>query len=447
MSSGLRATPDPPDLYSQLAAAELLISPKLDYNLPVPERLFDRHLRRDVVDALADSRAVAVLGARQVGKSTLVAQIASGEHPARLISLDDDATAEAARTDPTGFIADIGRPVAIDEIQRAPELLLAIKRWLDTDQTRGQFLLTGSANILSLPTVADALPGRVEYLTLWPLSQGEIHDDHERFIDGLFAGQFPKLAGAPVGRRALAPTLVAGGYPEARNRGARGRTRFFSSYIASIIGRDLDDIANVRNVENIERLLFVIAARSGGLTSFHGMGKDLELDAHTVRSHTKILEDLFLVRQLKPWHVNLGNRQIKSSKTYIVDSGMLAHLIGADERRIVQDGAVAGTMLESFVAMELLRQADWADHPLQLFHYRDKQQREVDIVIERHDGDVIGIEVKASATPSAADFAGLSHLRDKLGPRFKAGVVLHTGADTLPFGDRLAAVPVSGLWN
>lgn len=169
--------------------------------------------------------------------------------------------------------------MAIDEIQRAPELLLAIKRRLDADQTRGQFLLTGSANILSLPTVADALPGRVEYLTLWPLSQGETRDVRERFIDELFDRRFSRVTGAPVGRRALAPTLVAGGYPEARGREARGRARFFSSYIASIIGRDLDDVANVRNVENIERLLFVIAARSGSLTSFHGIGRDLELDA------------------------------------------------------------------------------------------------------------------------------------------------------------------------
>ena len=177
------------------------------------------------------------------------------------------------------------------------------------------------------------------------------------------------------------------------------------------------------------------------------MGNDLELDANTVRSHTKILENLFLVRQLKPWHVNLGSRQIKSSKTYVVDSGILAHLIGADERRIVDDGAVAGTMLESFVAMELLRQSDWADRPVQLFHYRDKQHREVDVIIERHDGDIVGIEVKASATPSTVDFTGLRYLRERLGRRFKAGVVVHTGADTLPFGDRLAAVPVSGLWS
>jgi predicted AAA+ superfamily ATPase len=409
--------------------------------------LFPRSLRQDVVDALADSRAVAILGARQVGKSTLVAQIVSDEHPARLITLDDQPTAEAARADPVGFIADIDEPVAIDEIQRVPELLLAIKRRLDADNTRGQFLLTGSANLLSLPTVSDALPGRVEYLTLWPLSQGEMLGSRGRFVDELFAGRFPKLTGAPVGRRAFAAALVTGGYPEAQARTPRGLTRFFSSYIASIIGRDLDDVANVRNVENIERLLFVLAARAGGLTNFHGIGRDLGLDANTVRSHTKILEDLFLVHQLKPWHVNLGNRQIKSSKTYIVDSGLLAHLVGADERRIAEDGAVAGAMLESFVAMELLRQAEWADRPTQLFHYRDKPQREVDIVIERHDGDVVGVEVKAGATPSEADFKGLAYLREKLGARFKAGVVLHAGADTLPFGDRLAASPLSGLWG
>lgn len=409
--------------------------------------LLQRHIRRDLLEALSDSRAVALLGARQVGKSTLVADLVEKDYPARLISLDDDATASAARADPSGFIADITGPAAIDEIQRAPELLLAIKRRLDANQTRGQFLLTGSANILSLPTVADALPGRVEYLALWPFSQGELHGVHESFIDGLFEGRPPKLSGMPVGRAAVAPMLVTGGYPELQDRSARSRTRFFSSYVASIIGRDLDDIANVRNVENIERLLFVIAARSGGLTSFHGIGGDLGLDANTVRAHTKILEDLFLVRQLKPWHVNLGSRQIKSSKLYIVDTGFLAYLIGANERRVAEDGAVAGPVLESFVVMELLRQADWAREPLQLFHYRDKQQREVDVVIERHDGDVVGVEVKASATPATGDFAGLRYLRDKLGDRFKCGIVLHTGSESLPFGDRLRAVPLSGLWS
>jgi uncharacterized protein len=409
--------------------------------------LLTRHARPQILEALAESRAVALLGARQVGKSTLVADLAATHYRARVINLDDEATANAARADPIGLVAGIAGPTVIDEIQRAPGLLLAIKQRLDSDRSRGQFLLTGSANILTLPTVTDALPGRIEYLNLWPLSQGELRNHRETFIDDLFDGRFPQVGGAPVGRGAVAAMLATGGYPELQGRSARGRARFFSSYIASIIGRDLDDIANVRNVENVERLLFIIAARSGGLTSFHGMAGDLGLDTNTVRAHTKILEDLFLVHQLRPWHVNLGSRQIKSPKLHLIDSGLLAYLIGANERRITEDSSVAGTLLGSFVAMELLRQADWSQEPVQLFHYRDKQQREVDILLERHSGEVIGIEVKASATPSSGDFAGLRYLRGKLGPRFKAGAVLHTGADALPFGDRLAALPVSGIWS
>jgi predicted AAA+ superfamily ATPase len=240
--------------------------------------------------------------------------------------------------------------------------------------------------------------------------------------------------------------LTTGGYPEVVGRSTRGRSRFFASYIASMIGRDIDDVANLRNVENVEHLLYLIAARSGALANFHGMASELGVDANTVSSHAKILEDLFLVRRLKPWRSNLGSRHIKTPKLYVVDCGLLAFLIGANERRIAGDGAVAGTMMESFVAMELLRQSEWAEEPVLLFHYRDKEQREIDVVMERHSGEVVGVEVKATATPSRQDFAGLRYLRDKLGTRFKAGVVLYTGSDTLPYGDRIAAVPLSGLW-
>jgi uncharacterized protein len=413
----------------------------------MPKGLLARHVRPRVLEALAESRAVALLGARQVGKSTLVADIAAHEHPARLISLDDEPTANAVREDPAGFVAAISGPAVIDEVQRVPSLLLAIKRRLDSDQTRGQFLLTGSANILTLPTVADALPGRVQYVNLSPLSQGELRGTRETFIDAIFDARFPPISGATIGRAAAAGMLVTGGYPELQGRSPRGRSDFFSSYVSSLIGRDLQDIANVRNVENIERLLYVIAARSGGLASFHGMAADLGVDTNTARAHTKILEDLFLVAKLQPWHTNLSSRQIKSPKLYILDGGLLAYLIGANERRIAQDGSIAGAMLETFVAMELRRQADWAQELVSLYHYRDKQQREVDVILERRSGEVVGVEVKAAATPTSADFAGLRHLRDKLGARFKAGALIYTGADTLPFGDRLAAVPLNGLWR
>jgi uncharacterized protein len=407
-----------------------------------------RHVRGEVLEALGESRAVALLGARQVGKSTLARELAaSGAYPARLFDLDDDEVAAAARLDPRGFVAEISGPAIIDEVQRAPGLLLAIKQRLDTDQSRGQFLLTGSANLLTLPTVADALPGRVEYVNLWPFSQGELRGRRETFIERLFEGGGPPpVSGAPVGRGAVAGLIVTGGYPEPQGRGARGRARFFASYVSSLLSRDLGDVASVRDVGRIEQLLRVIAARSGALASFHGMASDLGIDAGTVRAHTEILESLFLVRRLRPWTANLGSRQVKTPKLYVVDSGLLASLLGAGERRFVEDGGVAGALLESFVAMELVRQSDWCEQPLSLFHYRDKQQREVDVVLERHSGEVVGVEVKAAATVDGRDLAGLRHLRDRLGERFKAGVVLYTGSEALPFGERLSVVPLSGLW-
>lgn len=410
--------------------------------------LVERLVRPLLLEALSESRAVALLGARQVGKSTLARSIAEREHPARFITLDAAAALDAAHADPEGFVAALDGPTVIDEIQRAPDLLLAIKQRLDDDTARGQFLLTGSADLLTLPTVADALPGRVEYVSLWPLSQRELRGSGGDFVDALFDGDLPRLSGEPIGRAPIAAMLATGGYPELLTvRSARGRARFFASYLASLFRRDLAEVANVHKPTNVERLLSVIAARTGSLASYHGMGVDLGVDANTARAHTRILERLFLVQRLDPWHVNIGPRQVKSPKLHVADSGLLAYLLDGDERRIADDGEVAGRLLESFVATELARQNGWSDNPAQLFHYRDQKQGEVDVVLERRGGDVAGVEVKAAATVTSADFRGLRHLRDRLGARFRAGVVLHTGPETLPFGDRLTAVPIAGLWS
>lgn len=399
-----------------------------------------------MLEALSESRAVALLGARQVGKSTLALEIARSGHLAEYISLDEAGVARAARSDPVEMIASLSGPAVIDEIQRAPELLLAIKQRLDADDAPGQFLLTGSADLLTLPTIADALPGRVQYLRLWPLSQAELRGAKAAFVDPLFEGRFPPVADAPIGRRAAGPMLVRGGYPEAQRHSPRGLGRFFESYVESLLGRDVADVANVREPRNLDRVLRLIGARSGAILSINGMAGELDIGRATVASHIEILERLFLVRRLGAWRRNLGDRLVKSPKAYVVDSGLLAALVGADESRIVEDGELAGAMLESFVAMELVRQAELAEWPLTVHHYRDQRQREVDVVLERHSGEVVGVEVKAGATPHSADFAGLRYLRDRLGQRFKAGALIYTGSRTLPFGDRLAAVPVSGLW-
>ncbi len=345
------------------------------------------------------------------------------------------------------MIANLRGPVVIDEIQRAPDLLLAIKVKLDSDDSRGQFLLTGSADLLTLPTIADALPGRVQYLRLWPFSQAELRGVDSSFIDLVFTGRFPKVTDAPPGRRAIATTLLVGGYPEAQGQSPRALSRFFESYVESLLSRDLSDVANVREPSNVSDVLQMVAARSGAILNVNGIARDLGISRVTVEKHVAILERLFLVRRVRSWHRNLGAKLVKSPKLHVVDSGLLAHLTGADETRIVEDGAFAGAMFESFVAMELVRLAELSERPPSIHHYRDQRQREVDVILERRSGEIVGVEVKAGASPDAEDFAGLRYLRDTLGGRFKAGVLLYTGSQTIPFGDRLAAVPVSGLWQ
>jgi uncharacterized protein len=413
----------------------------------VSERLIARSLRPLVVEALADTRVVVVLGARQVGKSTLVEQIAREDRAAAVFTLDDQETRAAANEDPTGFIAALTPPVVIDEIQRSPDLLLAIKARVDREHSPGQFLLTGSANLLTAPRIADALTGRAEYLRLLPFSQGELRGEQETFIARLFQGAWPHVLDAPVGRSAYAEVIVAGGYPTAVQRSPARRARFFDSYIEAIIRRDLSTIAQVHDQANIGNLLAALGAISGSLLNYDGLSRDLGVSANTLRAHTSLLETLFLVARIEAWNSNLLGRLIKTPKVYVADTGLLSHLVGADAARINTDGRIAGSFFETFVVNELRRQITWQQDPPRQYHYRDRDGREVDVVLERRDGSIVGIEAKAAASVSSSDFRGLRHLREKLGSRFKFGALLYAGQRSLPFGDRLAAVPVSGLWS
>lgn len=392
------------------------------------------------------ARAAALLGARQAGKSTLAQVLASGPVPADYVTLDDAGVRAAARADPEGFVASLGRTTVIDEVQRAPDLLLAVKSRLDRDRRPGQFLLTGSANLRRIPTVADALPGRVDYLTLWPLTQGEIAGRPEGFIEAAFAGESPSLSGAPVGRPAYGGVVLVGGFPEARGRTGPGRTRFFASYVDSIVERDVADAARVHDPGSIATLLRLVAARSASLARYDALGRDAGIDGKTAKSHVEVLERLFLVRVRRPWHVNLGKRQVKAPKLYVADSGLLSALIGINEERLARDDGVAGALFETFVANELERQASWSLEPTTFWHYREGD-REVDVIAERPSGEIVGVEVKASATVHERDFAGLRHLRDRVGGRLRAGFVVYAGARTLRFGERLFALPLRGLWE
>ncbi len=399
-----------------------------------------------MVEAMRYARAVALLGPRQAGKSTLAKILASTRLPADYLTLDDEATRSLAAGDPQGFVAALGARTVLDEVQRAPEVLLAIKSRLDRDDRPGQFLLTGSANLRRIPTVADALPGRIDYLTLWPLTQSEIAARRSTLLDRLLNRALPDIFRAQrVGRVDYADTLLAGGFPEALRRPAPSRRRFFDSYLTTIVERDVAETSRVHDPESVATLVRLIAARSGSLARYDSLGRDAGIDGKTAKAHVGVLERLFLVRVRRAWHVNLGKRQVKAPKIYLADSGLLGALVGADESRTREDDGFAGSLFETFVATELERQASWLAEPVSFWHYREGEH-EVDIVVEQPSGAVLGVEVKASATVKANDFRGLVHMRERLGDRLLLGVVMYTGEHTLPFGDRLWALPLEALW-
>jgi hypothetical protein len=407
--------------------------------------MFSRHAQPLVLEALTDTRVVFVGGARQVGKSTLARAIARGEHPAEELSLDHRTTREAALADPEGFIAGLNGPVFIDEIQRAPDLLLTIKDAVDRDLTPGRFLLTGSANVLTAHKVKDALTGRMETIPLWPLAQSEIHGTSTNFVDALFAGEPPRIAGATVGRDAFVDVVAAGGYPEARVRSGRRRARWFASYLDTTLDRDLRDTSDARKLHEVPRLLRLLASQAANVISYRGIAAKLDLTHDTVREYVGLLQTIFLVRLLPAWRPGIGAREAHAPKAYVIDSGLLAHLLGADERRIAVDDQVTGKALENFVVIEVLKHADWAGTDALAYHYRQRDE-EVDLVLESRAGEIVAVEVKAAASVSRREFRAMERLRDGSGERFKAGVVLCTCAQTIPLGERLWAVPFSGLW-
>jgi predicted AAA+ superfamily ATPase len=407
--------------------------------------LFERRIRPLVLEALRDSRIVPVSGARQVGKTTLTTEIAAADRPMRSLTLDDALTRDAAERDPAGFIAGLDGPVLIDEIQHVPELLLEIKKTVDRDPTPGRFLLTGSADVLSSKRVIDALTGRIDRIRMWPLAQTEITGGALNVIDELFAGRAPQVSGVPVGHQAFSSIIAEGGYPDARVRAAGRRPRWFENYIDTALDRDLREIADARRIDDMGRLLRLLATQSANLLSYRAAGERLQMHHDTVQSYVTLLEQMFLVQRLPAWRPGLGAREAARPKAYVCDPGLLAFLLGADVERIEHDDQVIGKACETLVAVELLKHASWAQHDVRLHHYQ-RERGDIDLVLEDRAGNVAAVEVKAKASITARDWRSLTVLRDARGPRFKSGIVIYSGEQTVPLGDRLWAVPYAGLW-
>ena len=397
----------------------------------------------DQGEALEDTRVVLVCGPRQSGKTTLAQQIARDAIP--FITLDDATILKAASTDPVGFVRGIDRAV-IDEVQRAPELILAIKATVDADPRPGRFLLTGPADLMTLPRVADSLAGRMSIVRLLPLAQAEMRGTAPDFLDKAFASEPPTFRTPVIGDR-LVETVLAGGYPEALTRsGWRRRRDWHLDYIEAIVQRDVRDIARIEQVNALPRLLRVLAGHSGQLVNYSGFGAPLGMNHVTTRKYVGVLENLFLVHTLLPWYTNTLKRVTKSPKLHFLDAGLLAALKGITPGRLGLDRTPFGPVLETFVLGELLKLASWADDRYAFSHFRDKDRNEVDIVIEDGLGRIVGVEVKASATVSEGDFAGLRRLAAATRDSFAMGLVLYDHEHAVPFGERMAAAPLSTLW-
>ncbi|MFF3666978.1 ATP-binding protein [Microtetraspora malaysiensis] len=409
-------------------------------------RVVPRHAERTVAEAMSDTRVVLLNGARQCGKSTLV-RLISKDRTAEWRNLDAPAVRQAALADPGGFVA-FPELMVIDEIQRAPELLLAIKEQVDEDPRPGRYLLTGSARMLGLRTLPDTLPGRMETVELWPFSQGEIDGAPDGFVDAIFAEGENLHHTSAVPRGDYAERLVRGGFPEAVARtDPRRRERFLDSYVSDLIARDVSQLSEIERTSEMRQLVRLVAARSGQLLLSASLGRDAGLPGNTASRYLSLLEEVFLIKRIPAWSRNLSSRATSTPKVAFVDSGVAANLLGVDARSLVRPEGPFGPLLEGFVLMELARQLTWSDQRAELFHYRTKDMIEVDAVLENRQGKVVGVEVKASSTVRSEDFKGLRHLADRLGDDFVAGVVLYTGTQTLPFGPKLRAMPVGALWE
>jgi len=407
--------------------------------------LIERKVHPLVAEALAYSRVVFIQGARQVGKSTLAQQVLASESSGSSATLDDQLTRAAAAADPTGFIAGLPAPALIDEVQLVPDLLYAIKWVVDDDPTPGRFLLTGSANVLTAPKISESLAGRVRRIELWPLAQAEIRGAEGNFVDALFAGEPPWLADAPTGRQAFVELVARGGYPAVHRLGARQRQAWYRDYAQSIVERDLRDVASARKLAEMPKLLRLLASNSAQLLDLRKLARNLEISDKTAAAYIELLRTVFLVHIVPSWRPGLRARELHAPKVYFADTGLLAQQLGVDEERLSADDQVTGHALETFCGMEMVKHLGWASLDAALRHYRS-QHDEIDIVLESRSGDLAAVEVKAGASPRERDWRVIAAMRDKYGDRFKAGVVLYTGRQTIPLGDRIWAVPVSGLW-
>ncbi len=414
-------------------------------NLPVLPitQVLPRLVQASLQASLADTPVVLLQGPRQCGKTTLARRVAE---PAGFgyLSFDDDNLLRAARADPLGFVADLPPKMVLDEVQRVPEIFTTLKLVVDRDRQPGRFLLTGSADVLLLPKLADSLAGRLEVIRLHPLAQVELRQQSAGFLRQLFRAEFGVVVATRMGLK-LAELVVAGGFPAALTRQPARRKAWYQAYVQTLVQRDVRDLARIAALDVVPRLLELAAGQTAHLFNVSELASPFGLSRPTVRDYLSLLERVFLVDLLPPWHVRQINRLVKTPKLHLGDTGVASALLRLDAPALHANRALLGQLLETFVFQELRRQASGQAEPISFYHFRHRDDHEVDIVLEQ--GELlVGVEVKASGTVRTEDFRGLRKLQEIAGDRFACGVVLYDGEVSLPFGPRLFALPIQTLW-
>ncbi len=398
-----------------------------------------------LAEALGDSPVVLVHGPRQCGKTTL-AQVVGRRRRYAYFTFDDDVQRAAAEADPVGYVARLPGRAILDEIQRVPRLFLALKAAVDRDRAPGRFLLTGSSNVLLLPTLADSLAGRIQILRLDPLAQIELEHRKPWFLHSLFDADFRAHRSERLGDDLVA-RVVAGGYPAALARRTAGRrAAWYRDYVETLVQRDVRELGRIAALDALPRLLSLAAGQTARLLNVSELAAPFHVSRPTIREYVTLLRRVFLVDELPPWHSNRLSRLVKTPKLHMGDTGVACALLGVDAKALREDRGTLGQLVETFILQELRRQALALDHDVRFHHYRDRDGLEVDLVLERG-RDLAGIEVKAGATVTAADFSGLRRLAGVAGKAFCAGVVLYDGESCVGFGERLFALPIRRLWD
>ena len=409
--------------------------------------MFERFAEKNLLDALNDTPVILIHGSRQCGKTTL-AQLVGEKLGYYYLTFDDNNQLNSAKSDPVGFIDNLPEKVIIDEVQRAPEIFTSIKASVDKNRKSGRFILTGSANVLLLPKLSDSLAGRVEIIHLRALSQAEIIGCQSSVMKSLFTRTLNhnlKTTGYVKLGKKLHTLITAGGYPSALGRASENRKMaWYRDFTSTIIQRDIQDIASIQHVSILPKLLQLCASQTARLFNVSDLASPFSVSRPTIKEYITLLEQIFLVEQIQPWHTNRLSRLIKTPKIHLADTGLACALLNVRSDDLAKDRNLLGQLLETYVYQELQKYASWQDNNIDIYHFRNKDKVEVDFVIQ--DGKYItGIEVKASATIQASDFKGLIKLRDAVDDSFANGVVFYDGDTILSFGDRLFAIPYAAF--